>query len=575
MYNTLTFRGLLFILFFVGLISFTKAQSGDGDLNTAWSINANTGPSLLWGDMSDKSDPFSKMFSPESKFSFGVIGRKGLSDVFGVNLQAIVGNVKGNRDEWSNGTPTGGFTSETFFTELNANLDIDIINIFAPTGRRLINPYLKGGVGMTYFKANVTKQGVDYNGSEQSTLVIPMGGGIRFDLSRRIGITVETTLEYTMTDLFDGFSTVNSKANDWYSYTSIGLTYRFVSKQQKKEPSYDEDNYEDETIAETEVEPVKPKVPYSVSANMPSEIFQGDTFLVSIKVVNGDANISGNMKLQQTLPKGFAVEEGNSAGGRFEFTNQTINYFWDKAPEGNQVEVNYTVIAANADVGQVTIPGIALYTEDSVDKIANFPKNMNIKSFAIKNDMLVVTEQSLLIYRVQVQAIYGGKTSAQDIKRRYNISEDVHVDYEGGYTKYTVGGFKTYEEAKAYRDERRSNGLPGAFVVGYYDNSRIKNVKQAIEIEKADKTVMVVGPATTKSVSDIYRIQIAASSINRSAYQMKTKYKITEEVTKTYTGGLYKYSVGKYTDYGVAKKKLDKIRQLVPDAFITVMSDRD
>jgi len=575
MYKTFTLRVLLSLFIIITAANIVKAQSGDGDLNTAWSINANTGPSLLWGDMSDKSDPFSKMFSPESKFSFGVIGRKGLNDVFGVNLQAIVGNVKGNRDEWSDGAPTGGFTSETFFTEFNANLDIDIINIFAPTGRRVINPYLKGGVGMTYFKANVTYKGVDYDGSEKSTLVIPMGGGIRFDLSRRIGITLETTLEYTLTDWFDGFSTVNSEANDWYSYTSVGLTYRFVSKQQKKEPSYDEDNYEDETIAETEVEPVKPKVPYSVSANMPSEIFQGDTFLVSIKVVRGDANLSGNMKLQQTLPKGFAVEEGSSAGSRFEFTNQTINYYWDNVPEGSQIEVNYTVIAANADIGQVTIPGIALYTEDSVDKIANFPKNMNIKSFAIKNEMLVVSEESLLIYRVQVQAIYGGKTSAQDIKRRYSINEDVHVDYEGGYTKYTVGGFKTYEEAKAYRDERRRNGLPGAFVVGYYDNSRIKNVKQAIEIEKADKTVMVVGPATTKSVSDVYRIQIAASSINRSAFQMKSKYKITEEVTKTYTGGLYKYSVGKYTDYGEAKKKLDKIRQLVPDAFITVVSDRE
>lgn len=578
MCNTTTFKGFLFILSFIGLINYSNAQSGDGDLNTAWSINVNTGPSLLWGDLSDNSDPFSKMFSDERKFSYGILGRKGLNDIFGVNLQAIFGDIKGVRDEWSNGTPTGGFISEVFFTEINANLDVDIINIFNPTERRLINPYLKGGVGLTYFRTDITYKGVEYSSSEQSTLVFPMGGGIRIDLSRRIGITLETTLEYTMTDWFDGYSTDFSEANDWYSYTSIGLTYRFVSKQEQQEPSYDEDPSDDGVIAENnekEEEVVQPKVPYSVSADMPSEIFQGDTFIVSIKVNKGDANISGGLKLQQTLPKGFSVEEGNSAGGKFEFTNQIVSFYWKNAPEGNQVEVNYTAIATNTDIGEVTIPGTALYTEDSVNKMANFPRNMNIKSFAIKDKMLVTTEESLLIYRVQVQAIYGGKTSAQDIRRRYNISEDVHIDYEGGYTKYTVGGFSTYEEAKAYRDERRRNGLSGAFIVGYYDGSRIKDINQAIVIEKSNKKVVVVAPAATKNTkNDIYRIQIAATSSNKSTYQIKNKYKVNQEVTKTYNGGLYKYTIGRYTNYNEAKKELDKIRRVVPDAFITVTSDR-
>ena len=573
MYKTFILRGLLFLFIVMTAANVTNAQSGDGDLNSAWSLNVNTGPSLLWGDMSDKNDPFSKMFSPESKFSFGVLGRKGLNDVFGINLQAIVGNLKGNRDEWSDGTPTGGFTSETFFTEFNANLDIDLINIFAPTGRRLVNPYLKGGVGLTYFKANVTYKGIDHNGSEESTLDIPFGGGIRFDISRRIGITLETTLHYTMTDWLDGFSTENSKANDWFSYTSAGLTYRFVSKQSQKEPSYEEDTYNEEIVAETAIEPVKPKVPFNVTANMPSEIFQGDTFLVKIHVTVGDAKLSETMKLQQTLPKGFAVEAGSSAGARFDFTNQTINYFWSSVPTSNQFDLTYTVIALNSEVGQVTIPGIALYTEDSVDRIKNFPMNMNIKAFATKNMMLIVKEESLLRYRIQVQAIYGGKTTAKEIQRRYGIDKEVHVDYEGGYTKYTVGEYMTYEEARIYRDQLRNNGLPGAFVVGYYDDSRIKDIKQAVEIEKADKTVMVVGEATTESTADIYRVQIAASSTNRSTYQIQSKYGVKETVSKSYTGGLYKYTIGKYSSYNEAKQKLEQVKKTVPDAFITAESE--
>ena len=585
MYKTFIIRGVLSLFIIMTTISFSVAQSeNNDDLNTAWSITGNIGPSLLWSDMSDKSDPFSKMFSKESKLSYGLIGRKGINDIFGVNLQAIVGNMKGVRNEWSDGTPTGGFSSEVFFTEVNANLDVDILNIFNSKGMRLVNPYIKGGLGMTYYKTNVTYKGVDYNGTEKSTMIIPFGGGIRFDISRRIGINLETTFSYAFTDWLDGFSTVNSEANDWYSYTSIGLTYRFVPKQAQEESSYDEDDFDDANeenttdsadaaAAESALIAAKASAPFYISSDMPSEVFQGDTFLVTLRITPGD-NTNGHLKVQQTLPTGFVAETKDSHSGRFEFVNQTVNYNWNTVPADSQFEVTYNVYTTKAEIGASSIPGIAMYYQDSTDKSKNFSNNINIKSFASKTQMLVASAKSLLVYRVQVTAIYGGKSSAKEIQRRYKIDEDVHVDTEGGYTKYTVGGFATYEAAKDYRDKLRTHGLPGAFVVGYYDGSRIKNIKQAIEIEKSDKQVMVVAPATTKQISDTYSIQIAGSTLNKSAYQIQTKYKLKDTVTKTYSGGLYKYTIGSYTDYSEAKAKLDEVKQRVPDAFITVTTKR-
>jgi len=581
MYKTFIFKGLLTLLLLVGATTITRAQSDNSDLNTAWSLNANLGPSLLWGDMSDNSNIFSKMFSDQMKFSYGLVGRKGLNNVFGVNVQVIVGDVKGVRNEWSDGTPTGGFTSETFFTEFNANLDVDIMNIFSPKDMRLVNPYVKGGVGMTYFKANVTYQGTDYAGSEKSTLAIPFGAGLRFDISRRIGITLETTISMLASDWFDGFSTENSEANDYYTYTSIGLTYRFVPKEQKKESSYDEDAIEEAqddvaaddnggeeaVVAVVPVDTVK-KVKYVANATIPSEIFQGDTFIVAIHITKGE-NVTGNMKIQQTLPQGYTATANESAGARFEFTNQTVNLFWSEAPAGEQIEITYTAVAVNAALGEVTIPGLALYTEDNVDKIKNFSNTLNVKSFAGKNQMMTVTYESPLLYRVQVQAIYGGKTTAQDIKRRYGIDKEVHVDYEAGYAKYTVGGFDTYEKAREFRDNLRKKGVQGAFVVGYYDGSRIHDIKQAVEIEKSGKKVAVLAPASTAVANkDIYSIQIAASPSNKSTHQIQSKYHITDKVDKTFTGGLYKYTVGKYTDYGEAKEKLNELKSKIPEAFI-------
>jgi hypothetical protein len=586
MYKTFIIRGVLSLFILMTTISFSIAQD-NSDLNTAWSVNVNIGPSLLWSDMSDKSDPFSKMFSDQSKFSYGIIGRKGLNDVFGVNIQAIVGDMKGIRNEWSDGTPTGGFTSEVFFTEVNANLDMDILNLFSPKDMRLVNPYVKAGIGMTYYKTNVTYKGTDYNGTEKSTMIIPFGGGIRFDVSRRIGITLETTFEYAFTDWLDGFHTVNSEANDWYSYTSVGLTYRFVPKEAKDESSYNEDEFEngEENEAASDSSAtgaagaagaaaiVKTSAPFYIAADIPSEVFQGDTFLVTLKVTPGD-NTNGHLKVQQTLPAGYTAEAKDTHGGRFEFASQTVNINWNSVPVDSQFTVTYNVYTTKAEIGASTIPGIAMYYQDSTDKSKNFSNNINIKSFATKNQMLVVSAKSLLVYRVQVTAIYGGKTSAKDIQRRYNINKDVHVDTEGGYTKYTVGGFATYEEAKKYRDNLRSNGLPGAFVVGYYDDTRINNIKQAIEIEKSDKEIMVIAPASTQQKSDVYSIQIASSAVNKSPYQMQSKYKIKDTINKTYSGGLYKYTIGSYTDYSEAKAKLKEIKQRVPDAFITVSTTR-
>ncbi|RLD66949.1 MAG: hypothetical protein DRI84_03700 [Bacteroidetes bacterium] len=575
MYKKLTFKGLLLFTLIITAVNLTHAQSNSGNPNKAWSLNVNLGPSFLWGDMSDDvSNPFTKAFSSEFSMSYGVLARKGLSNVFGVNAQVILGNTSGSRDFWSNGTPTGGYNYKNFFTEVNLNLDIDILNIFNAKDRRLINPYIKGGAGMTYFNTEVMYKGVTQNSEQQAAFILPFGGGIRLDITPRLGITIDQAVTYTFTDLFDGYSTQWSKANDWYTYTSVGLTYRFVSKDKKKKYDYEEEAIPDnnEVADNNEVETVitKPKVEFQIVADVPSEITQGDTFIVSIKVTKGDRLINGKAKLQQTLPIGFEATQGQSQGGKFGFINQVLTYTWNEIPQGSSFSVDYTVTTIEANTGEFTIPGVIFYTQDSVDMIKQFRKDVNVKSFAEKNQMLVVKKESKLLYRVQVQAIYGGKTSAKDIQQRYNLNEDVNIDYEGGYTKYTVGGFATYDEAKIYRDKLRDNGAPGAFVVGYYDGSRIRDIKQAVTIEDAGTETMVVVAASTKNENSIYRVQVAASTINRSEYQIQSKYGLKDKVTKTFMGGLYKYSIGKYTSYSDASKKLKEIRVIVPDAFIVV-----
>ncbi len=576
MIKSSTFRVLLFIVLAATIIQTANAQSDKNkNPNKAWSISGSLGPSFLYGDMSDDANPFAKLVSDEFSMSYAVSGRKGLSNVFGLNLQALLGNTSGYRDYWSTGAPTGGFHFKNFYMEYSLFLDIDILNIFNAKNRRLINPYLKGGGAFTYFNTTVWYQGNEYGGAKKSTFAIPFGGGIRLDVSPKLGIFLDQSVSYALTDEFDGYVSQFTDKNDWYTYTSLGVTYRFLSSE-KKEYNYDEEENipEEEIVAENGVDSAEaealPLKDFAISSDIPKEIYQGDTIVVTVKVSKGDHLVNGKAKIQQTLPAGFEATEGESQGGQFSFKNNVVTFSWNEIPAGSNFSVNYTIITLKSSPGDFTVPGIAYYTQDSVDMVKQIKNNIHVKSVAEKDQMVVVKRESKLLYRVQVQAIYGGKTSAESIKRRYGIDKDVNIDYDAGYTKYTVGGFTTYEEAKAYRDKLRNSGCPGAFVVGYYDGARIKDIKRAITIEKAGTEVMVLQAASTEADNTTYKIQIAASTTNQSTYQIQSKYGIKDKVDKMFIGGLYKYTIGNYKSYSQAKSKLQEIKRNVPDAFIIV-----
>jgi OmpA-OmpF porin, OOP family len=108
---------------------------------------------------------------------------------------------------------------------------------------KTVSPYLFAGAGIA-----VTKFDVDYNFNNERNpiapanlvrqdmaerkniaLAIPIGGGIRFDLSRTISLHIESSLRPTFSDYLDGISkSGNSKLNDWYGTSMISLSYRIL-----------------------------------------------------------------------------------------------------------------------------------------------------------------------------------------------------------------------------------------------------------------------------------------------------------------------------------------------------------
>ena len=89
-------------------------------------------------------------------------------------------------------------------------------------------------------------------------------------------------------------------------------------------------------------------------------------------------------------------------------------------------------------------------------------------------------------FRVQVGAFTALVPSA--VAEKYLEIEGIREYPQNGLTILTVGGYKTYEEAKAFRDELKTMGITDAFIVAFNMGNKIslKEAKDYVD-ERNDK----------------------------------------------------------------------------------------
>ncbi|HKK09556.1 MAG TPA: hypothetical protein VJ939_01910, partial [Bacteroidales bacterium] len=79
-----------------------------------------------------------------------------------------------------------------------------------------------------------------------------------------------------------------------------------------------------------------------------------------------------------------------------------------------------------------------------------------------------------VVFRVQIRAKYRKKMSIAAIKSRFNLNETIYEDYHKGYYIYTIGNYRTYQQARNKREQlTASNGINDAFVVAFRDGTRL------------------------------------------------------------------------------------------------------
>lgn len=215
-----------------------------------WVIGVNAGftsQALITGGSSDFTG---NLIRPAA----GLLVRKSLSHVVGIQLDLGIGRVDGNAGSGVPGQQFGGkgfvgdgvtmqrFVSySTDFMQGSLSGVVNFGSIDFLHRENAINFYGKAGLGLVTYKPNIKGFGTDgTNGSWEkyrskdggaiTELVIPVGVGTRFKLSDVMALTVGYTQNFIDGDNFDGVRK-SYPTKDRYGYTNVGLEFTLGPKE--------------------------------------------------------------------------------------------------------------------------------------------------------------------------------------------------------------------------------------------------------------------------------------------------------------------------------------------------------
>lgn len=558
---------LLFSLLTLSFFAFGQAESPKSNTKIYnWDVTLKGGASLLWGDAASSYSPFTKWFSNECAFTGEIVINRRLSNVFGIQAGFAKGVLSGYREVWTPETHPLT-TSKTDFFDYHLGLNVDITGFFNHNPNRFFSLYAFGGIGMMNYTAVSYLDGKVHESATGNTLIIPWGGGARFRLSPRFSILLETNFRNTFIDDIDAYVGSGSEVNDIYSITSVGLSYRFGQKKDKKrEIEIVPVVAEDTLLAKDDLNDQYVPIDVVVNRGMPVTAISDTTYIVQVQIQKDSLNDFG--QYSQEIPLGFIASEDNSHGGTFQFDGKSMIIEWQKMPSAEQLEFSYKLSTHELEVKTYAFEGEFRYYEDTATRVRTFVDNIVVET--VQNKQLTTDDsksQNLISgvdYRVQIAAVFGGKSSSDVIAKRLNVSEEVFEDpYNRGY-RYTVGHHNDYKSANAHR---RNVSVKGAYVIAFVDGEYVG------DLAKTNEIIMDKNAFNTEGVT--YKIQIAASKGRAySIAKLANKYDMSpEEIYQDAGGVYYKYSVGKFTSLDDAKAALSSIKSKVKSAYIVKFID--
>ena len=169
--------------------------------------------------------------SPDIQLGYAIFIKDQLTNSFGIQADLMAGKLKADhaRGEFSNGP----WLYERFDTKLNWSASLSGNFIIAHLG--IMQPYLTLGGGVLSYSPVLQP----YYGNQTvpklgtlSSFFVPLGLGLKFNVTRGINLDLGYQVNFVMTDNVDGYN--YGPTNDRFSYTHIGLEFALGQKSKKQ-----------------------------------------------------------------------------------------------------------------------------------------------------------------------------------------------------------------------------------------------------------------------------------------------------------------------------------------------------
>lgn len=263
----------------------------------------------------------------------------------------------------------------------------------------------------------------------------------------------------------------------------------------------------------------KAQAPYAMAVRQRPILQSTGEYLVKLIVTTPEG--SKYLKIEETIPSGYLFEEVNSYNGIATLAPSTIKFIWMTLPEDPVFEIEYKLVPIDSQpqgamtlAGQLThtsgdesminpvkqvdvdfddldmderayllqtgeVPSDAGHTVQTVvqqeapDPVVETKPETKTNSDTYILKTKVLTAEPGFYYRVQIIAVETA-FDARTQFRSEGVDREVMVEEQGGMYKYTVGTFRDYSDAEAYRKKMEGfETVDGPFVVAYRDGRRV------------------------------------------------------------------------------------------------------
>jgi len=151
-------------------------------------------------------------------WSVGAIARYNFNSRWAARLSYHYGSVDYNRQ----GKPDSIYNSSIHDISLIG--EFNFLDYVTGSKYNTFSPYLFGGASLFYYNNNTS---VDPTATSFNA-ALTFGAGVKYSLTKKIGIGVEWGMRKTFTDLLDqdNYDGTFWYGSDWYNFTGITITYK-------------------------------------------------------------------------------------------------------------------------------------------------------------------------------------------------------------------------------------------------------------------------------------------------------------------------------------------------------------